>query len=110
MVYEEDGFLVADDMSFQLPIDYTLGFPQAFFVVIKNVTFMIIYRFNSRSDALIMTIIRNTDQKTVFHGKLSDGSPIQVYDPDWHRPYFAIFPESTSRTDLSILILTKVTS
>jgi hypothetical protein len=106
--YTEDGDLQANNMTFQLPVDFSIGFPQAFFTVIKGVTFYISYRFNAIDDSLIITIIRTIDQSLVFTGKLPQGTCIRVYDPNYHLPYFALFAEDVSKDKLSVLFLSKV--
>lgn len=87
-----------------LPFDTALGYPQRQRVLINQVQYDLIYRRNHTGGFCVLTILRTTDERVIWRGKLVLLQGYEVRDPTTRTLLFTIMPHLVDATKAEVWV------
>jgi hypothetical protein len=87
-----------------LPFDKNLGYPQRQRVLINQVQYDLIYRWNHTGGFCVLTVLRSTDEHVIWRGKLVRLQGYEVRDPVTRALLWTLMPHQVDTTTAEVWV------
>ena len=87
-----------------LPFDKILGYPQRQRVLINQVQYDLVYRWNHTGGFCVLTVLRSTDERVIWRGKLVRLHGYEVRDPDTRALVWTFMPYQVDTTTAEVWV------